>query len=89
MEKEKTAVENHYKIVTDEYFKLYVAFMRSGFTKEEAFELMKAYCTSDGMARMLDGLTRGSRYKEPSNIHKYMGKQQSDTREKTNEATGS
>lgn len=82
---------NRYKLVTDEYFKLFEAFKESGFTEEQAFELMKAYCTSDSMARMLETYIRGTKYKDPSYIRNYMGKRypKNDSEEKTNEAASS
>lgn len=90
MEKEKLAGEstreNHYKLVTDEYFKLFEAFKASGFTEEQAFELTKAYCTSDSMARMLENYKFYTRSPKSGAISEYMNKRKGDLK---NEAASS
>ena len=43
-----------YKKATDEFRLLYNAFIESGFTKDEAFELIKCYCTSANLQGMVE-----------------------------------
>ena len=43
-----------YKKVTDEFYSFYTAFRVSGFTDEQAFELVKAYCTSHAVQSILE-----------------------------------
>jgi hypothetical protein len=45
-----------YKKVADEYYSLYMAFISSGFSEEQAFKLIKAQCTSVAVQNMLEGL---------------------------------
>lgn len=53
-----------YKKVTDEFHLLYNAFRESGFTKEEAFELVKCYCTSANLQGLFNQVDRACRLKE-------------------------
>ena len=60
-----------YKKTTDEFHLLYNAFRESGFTKEEAFELVKCYCTSANVQNMYDNLVRNNgRYGRMSKFKK-------------------
>lgn len=62
---------NDYKKVTDAFHLLYNAFRESGFTKEEAFELVKCYCTSTNVQNMYNNLVRNSnRYGRMSKFKK-------------------
>lgn len=47
-----------YKKVTDEFYSFYTAFRASGFTDEQAFELVKAYCTSHAVQNILENERR-------------------------------
>ena len=53
-----------YKKVGDEYFSCYKAFVESGFTETQAFELIKTFCTSNAMKSLLDAAELERREKE-------------------------
>lgn len=66
-----------YKKVTDEFRLLYNAFRESGFTKDEAFELVKCYCTSANLQSMVEKIIQDdtlSKHRNRSDMIRYMGK---------------
>lgn len=63
-----------YKKVTDEFHLLYNAFRESGFTKEEAFELVKCYCTSANLQGMMEKIIQDDKHRNRSDMIRYMGK---------------
>ena len=58
-----------YKKCTDEYYNLYVAFIRSGFGMEQAFELVKAHCNSVNIQNMFEAIDRQYRRSKRSDIY--------------------
>ena len=65
-------MDNKYKDITDEYYKLYESFVNSGFSKEQAFELIKAYCTQSVFDSMLRNINEEKRRASRQEILKKM-----------------
>lgn len=53
-----------YRRATDEYHALYIAFMRSGFGAEQAFELVKAHCTSIQTQNLFEAVNKEYRRRD-------------------------
>lgn len=63
-----------YKQTTDEFRLLYNAFRESGFTKDEAFDLIKCYCTSANLQGMMEKIIQADKHRNRSDMIRYMGK---------------
>ena len=80
-----------YKKCTDEYYDLYVAFIRSCFGMEQAFELVKAHCNSVNIQNMFEAIDRQYRRSKRSDIYsdvyiRYEGKSYTDSEENTEDS---
>lgn len=74
-----------YKTITDEFYLLYGAFMDSGFTEEQAFELTKTYCHNNVVNSMLEDINKRSKSSYKDLRRAYREYQE---REKTEEKKG-
>lgn len=52
---------NTYKIFTDEIYKLFMSYQESGFSREEAFELVVAYSRQSSMENVYSNYRKSSR----------------------------
>lgn len=62
----------HYKKAADEFHLLYEAFTAAGFSDEQAFELVKAHCTSQTIQNILDYERRKNERVNYRDLHRRM-----------------